>query len=77
MKDKNGQGKFFVDPPEDFIPKEFFKFKNHWSRRKQTPCQETFSDDFILKNNMIKKHTHERRQAFVSECFENVQQHMV
>ena len=29
MKEKNGQGKFFVDPPEDFIPKKSFKLQNH------------------------------------------------
>ena len=80
MKEKNGQGKFFFDPPEDFIPKKVSNYKiietaeneNHFC----TKCQETFSGDFILKNHMIEKHTHERRQAFVSECFEDVQQHM-
>ena len=27
MKEKNGQGKFFVDPPEDFIPKKVSSYK--------------------------------------------------
>ena len=80
MKEKNGQRKFLVDPPEDFIPKHVSSYKIIETAGSKnnfcTKCQEKFSGDCLLKNHMIEKHSIERQKAFVSECFEDVQQHI-
>ena len=79
MKEKNGQGRNFVNPPEEFYPRNVSSYKIILTEANEkilcTKCQQNYSCENNVTIHMKEIHPDERRKAFNRECLDDVLRH--
>ena len=77
MKENNGNGKKYSNPPTNFKPREQYKFLKERGNNKLSceTCNFNFNDEDEVRRHIIETHEKNRKDAFIKECSEMVTNH--